>query len=322
MNIRPARVGDAALLWPFLAVAAHEPSAEAAMAEPVVARHLAGWPRSGDFGVIAEIDGAAVGAAWARQFRPDEGPYVFINDMTPEIAIGVLPDRRGQGIGAALLAALVEMARGRCRGLCLNVRDSNPAVRLYEKAGFVRVAGSEVTNRVGGLSFGMALRLPCALWRPMRAEDLPAAMAVADVVHPDLPESPDVFAERLKLFPAGCFVAEDGRGRLLGYALTHPARLGYPPSLDTVMGALPANADCLHIHDVALLPEARGLGLGDALTGRLKELARETGLRRLALVAVYDAARFWRRHGFQDHANPALAAKMAAYGEGAAYMVA
>lgn len=38
-----------------------------------------------------------------------------------------------------------------------DVRETNPALRLYERAGFRCVAGSEVRNRRGGLSVGMIL---------------------------------------------------------------------------------------------------------------------------------------------------------------------
>lgn len=54
------------MLWQFLPIAGYEPDAEAARSVPVVASHLLGWHRPGDFGVIAERDGLAVGAAWAR----------------------------------------------------------------------------------------------------------------------------------------------------------------------------------------------------------------------------------------------------------------
>jgi ribosomal protein S18 acetylase RimI-like enzyme len=35
------------------------------------------------------------------------------------------------------------------------VRETNPAMRLYERLGFRRVPGREVRNRVGTMSFGM-----------------------------------------------------------------------------------------------------------------------------------------------------------------------
>ena len=40
------------------------------------------------------------------------------------------------------------------------VRESNPALRLYERLGFRRVPGRAVRNRAGSLSVGMALTTP------------------------------------------------------------------------------------------------------------------------------------------------------------------
>jgi len=48
--IRPALQDDLEALWKFLVIAAYEPDAKAAKAVPVVAAHLAGWQRDGDFG--------------------------------------------------------------------------------------------------------------------------------------------------------------------------------------------------------------------------------------------------------------------------------
>ena len=79
--------------------------------------------------------------------------------------------------------------------------------------------------------FGMTGR-----WRVMTAGDLPLVERIAEVVHPDYPESGDVPAERLSLFPAGCLIAENGQGDVLGYAVSHPGRLGRPPALDSLLG--------------------------------------------------------------------------------------
>jgi ribosomal protein S18 acetylase RimI-like enzyme len=157
-HVREAHPDDEAELWRFLAIAGYELSAEAARSVEVVASHLVGWQRPGDFGVVAERDGLAIGAAWARQFRPEEGPGYYAGPMTPEISIGVLPGSRGIGVGEAMLRRLVELAMlRRCDSLCLTVRDSNPARRLYERIGFGLVEGVVAPNRVGGLSLGMLL---------------------------------------------------------------------------------------------------------------------------------------------------------------------
>jgi ribosomal protein S18 acetylase RimI-like enzyme len=125
--------------------------------------------------------------------------------------------------------------------------------------------------------------------------DLPAVSAIAARVHPDYPEDDAVFAERLRLWPDGCFVAEE-EGAILGYALTHPWRDG-PPPLNSLLGALPERPRSYYVHDVALLPTARRRGLGDALMPLLAARAGALGLP-LVLVAIYDAEAYWRRHGF------------------------
>ena len=154
--LRPAVQSDLDCLWHFLAIAAYEPDVEAAKATPIVALHLLGWQRTCDFGVIAEENGAPIGAAWARQFSRHEEPAFFVDDQTPEVSIGVQHGHRGRGVGASLMDALCADAKRRGVGLCLNVRDSNPAIRIYEKAGFRRIPGAEIKNRVGGYSLGMA----------------------------------------------------------------------------------------------------------------------------------------------------------------------
>jgi ribosomal protein S18 acetylase RimI-like enzyme len=125
-----------------------------------VAAHLAGWQRSEDFGFIAERDAEAIGAAWARQFSPNEQPAFYLDTRTPEVTIGVTEAARRQGVGARLLSALLAEAARRGVGLCLNARHDNPARHLYERIGFCRVPGSAVPNRVGGMSFGMIWAAP------------------------------------------------------------------------------------------------------------------------------------------------------------------
>ena len=155
--IRRAVPEDLETLWDFLAMAAYEPHAAAAKAVPMIALFLDGWPRPGDFGFIAERDGLAIGAAWARQFSSREESWFYIDERTPEISIGVKELARGQGVGEMLLRSLIAEATRRGLRLCLNVRSTNPARRLYERVGFQVVPEMTVRNRVGGQSFGMVL---------------------------------------------------------------------------------------------------------------------------------------------------------------------
>ena len=150
-------------------------------------------------------------------------------------------------------------------------------------------------------------------WRPLRADDLPLLVELADTIHRDYPESPEALASRLRLFPDGCFLAEGG----LGYCLSHPGTIGQPPELDSVLTALPARPDCLYLHDLALLPEARSQRLGEAIVALLEKVAHTRGLDHLALTAVSNSWGFWERQGFERRICPALAS----YGAAAVYMV-
>ncbi|MBB5214462.1 GNAT family N-acetyltransferase [Parapusillimonas granuli] len=155
-----------------------------------------------------------------------------------------------------------------------------------------------------------------AIWREMNHGDIPGVMALADSIHPGLIERAEVFGERQRLFPDGCLVADRG-GRILGYAVSHPIAPANPPRLDTLLGGLAQGERHYYIHDFALSPVLRGSGLARAGVDKL--LAIAGGFPKTALISVYGTMRFWSRFGFQPSAQD-LAAKLAAYGEGAVYM--
>lgn len=158
----------------------------------------------------------------------------------------------------------------------------------------------------------------------MRSADLGFIEQIAALVHPRYPESPAVAAERLRLYPAGCWVAGPPPGesadRLVGYALSHPAVFGQPPALDSLLDRLAPACDCLYLHDLAMLAPWRGAGLGSALITRLGTLARRTGFTAVTLTAVNDSRDFWCRLGFRAVAGAALRSKLASYGPDAVYM--
>ena len=159
-TVRSATAADLSFLWSCLAIAAHEPMSHRVLTLPTLSPYLKGWMRANDFGFIASRDGKDIGAVWARQFQSTNHPYVWVAGDVPELTISVQPEYQGQGIGQTLLNALAVEARQRnLKGLCLNVRKENPAIRLYNRIGFQRLEQSEMINRVGGVSFGMLLSL-------------------------------------------------------------------------------------------------------------------------------------------------------------------
>jgi ribosomal protein S18 acetylase RimI-like enzyme len=112
------------------------PTADEVMANPRYAMYLAGWPRHGDFGLVAEQDGP-LGAAWYRTYTETSHGYGFVAEDVPELSIAVIASRRHEGIGRLLLVGLIEasVVQGHA-ALSLSVNISNPARGLYKSVGF------------------------------------------------------------------------------------------------------------------------------------------------------------------------------------------
>ncbi|HEU5417838.1 MAG TPA: GNAT family N-acetyltransferase [Streptosporangiaceae bacterium] len=141
--IRPALAGDAEFLTDMLMAATNwspqwpARSRSQVLANPATAHYVAGWPREGDLGVVAEADGQPAGATWLR-FLPESDPgYGFVAADVPELTIGVADAWRGRGVGRALLRAISERARAAgIRQISLSVERKNFAQRLYASEGF------------------------------------------------------------------------------------------------------------------------------------------------------------------------------------------
>jgi predicted N-acetyltransferase YhbS len=150
---------DGEIVWHMLMYAAHENSLDAVKDQPELARYAAGWGRSGDMGIVALQADEPVGAVWLRLWQGYSRGFGFVAEGVPELAIAVLPDYQNQGIGTQLLSRLLHSAREWYSAVSLSIRADNPAVRLYERLGFIKVPDSEVINRTGGISYTMICEL-------------------------------------------------------------------------------------------------------------------------------------------------------------------
>ncbi len=142
VRYRPAEAEDLLFLAAMLGEAAvwrpdiPTPTADEVMADPRYAMYLAGWPRHGDFGLLAEQDGP-LGAAWYRTYTEMSHGHGFVAEDVPELSIAVVASRRHEGIGRLLLIGLIEASKVQgYAALSLSVNNGNPARGLYESVGF------------------------------------------------------------------------------------------------------------------------------------------------------------------------------------------
>ena len=83
--------------------------------------------------LVAEAGGTIVGAVWTRSMDD----YGHIDDHTPSLAISLYRESRGNGIGAAMMKAMLDLLKkSGYRRVSLSVQKENFAVNLYRKAGF------------------------------------------------------------------------------------------------------------------------------------------------------------------------------------------
>jgi predicted N-acetyltransferase YhbS len=161
---------------------------------------------------------------------------------------------------------------------------------------------------------------PRATWRKLTLEDIASLASIADIIHPGLPESDEVFLERTSLFPEGSLALVNRQSnQLVGYAISHPINYRQPPALDSLLGRLHQDVDQYYIHDLAILPEWQGKGHAKTCIEHIFQTAKcfaTTGL-----VSVYGTAPFWGKFGFKPvETNDKLNAKLSAYGEDAVFL--
>lgn len=137
--IRPLAVTEYPLLSKFLYLAVFVPPGVQPLSREVV--HLPELKiyiqdfgrQKGDCALAAEEKGQIAGICWCREIKD----FAHWQAGVPSLAISVQKPYRGRGIGGRLLAAMKEALKSSgYRAVSLSVQKNNPAVRLYQRAGF------------------------------------------------------------------------------------------------------------------------------------------------------------------------------------------
>ncbi len=153
-SLRPLTPQDQEFLWEMLYqaiyVAPGSPTLPRSIVQqPDLGHYAAGWGKPADLGRLAVLakSGQPIGATWLRLFPAEDPGYGFVAATTPELSAAVVPEFRGQGIGAAMISDLIQAARSLYPAVSLSVSQGNPAQRLYERLGFrlVKQEGDSLT---------------------------------------------------------------------------------------------------------------------------------------------------------------------------------
>jgi len=112
-----------------------EPPQRNVIFDPEIYIYVDGFgSKPGDCGVVANQEGKIIGIAWTRIIPA----YGHLDDNTPELAISVLPEYRGQNVGSRLMIKLFELLYKRgYKRTSLSVQKDNPAARFYQRLGYV-----------------------------------------------------------------------------------------------------------------------------------------------------------------------------------------
>lgn len=160
--------------------------------------------------------------------------------------------------------------------------------------------------------------------RPLRAIEVPAVLSLqAQCYEAQFLESARAFEAKLAAAEPhqSSWIAVRG-DEALAYVVALPVCSQTLPALDAPSVTLPEQPELLYLHDLAVAPAGRSLGLGRRLAEQVEQSARAMGLERIGLVAVQGSQAYWQRQGFAE-VEPlpeALAAKLASFGEGASWM--
>jgi len=141
ITIRPLTQADEPFLWDMLYHAIYIPDGQPALPReilqlPELRIYVENWGKPDDFGFLALVDEKPVGAIWLRLLTGSPRGFGYVDDITPELTIALLPKYRGQGIGSQLMAHLFDNVKSRYAAICLSVTIGNPAERLYRRLGF------------------------------------------------------------------------------------------------------------------------------------------------------------------------------------------
>ena len=252
---------------------------------------------------VAREDSTVVG--WC-DILPGSAPAVR---HCGSLGMGVLASHRGRGIGRRLLEASIAHAyeHGITR-VELSVRADNvPAIKLYERAGFVREGRQRHGMRFDGRYYdSWAMGLVCE----DAAHDAGPEQAATISIRAAGPSDAEVIATIHETAVHGATVAlHYGGGQIEAWAQPRTVsrlreQIGSRRFFMALAGERPVAYAQLDlavavIRSIYVLPSFASRGVGRRLAQTMIDAARDTGLERLQLDASLNAVAFYETLGFR-----------------------
>lgn len=142
--------------------------------------------------------------------------------------------------------------------------------------------------------------------RILDTADVPDVLCLQETAYAaNFLEDADSFAAKISASDETSFGAWHN-GEMVGYLIALPLMTDEGLDLNTSnVPTIPIReARVMYIHDLAVQPEARSLGVADHLLQRLEDAVRGSAISQWHLVSVQGSRGFWEKRGFVVSADP------------------
>ena len=149
VTIRPIQTKEIPLLEDFLYEAIYQKEGDALVPRNVIEQpdlkvYIEGFGKKEDACLVAVVDEKIVGAVWTRILSGEVKGFGNIDGETPEFAISLYKEYRGNGIGTKLMVQMLGLLREKGYAKAsLSVQKDNYAFKMYKQVGFFIVEENE-----------------------------------------------------------------------------------------------------------------------------------------------------------------------------------
>ena len=148
-HIRSIETDEIPLLSDFLYEAIFQrdqdtPLPRSIINQPELKVFIENYGKKDDTCLVAVVDNRVVGAVWTRILSGEIKGFGNIDNQTPEFAISLYKEYRGNGIGTQLMIDMLDLLRAKgYKQTSLAVQKDNYAAQMYKNVGFFIVDENE-----------------------------------------------------------------------------------------------------------------------------------------------------------------------------------